>query len=172
MLHIRDLLRIEQPETFSLKNAMRPAAYVPETKDLASLLREFQTSRVHMAIVLDEYGGTAGLVTIEDILEELVGDIADEHDKPPVSPIRWIDSTTAELDARVRVDELNEELDTRLEEDEAYDTVGGYVFSKLGRIPAAGETFEADGVKLEILQAAPRCISRLRIHMLDSSGRK
>ena len=167
VLYAKDLLGVRDAVSFSLKEMMRTVPFVPETKDLASLLREFQADRVHMAIVLDEYGGTAGLVTIEDVLEELVGEITDEHEPPPTPPINRIDTKTAEIDARVRVEEINEALDIALPEDDDYDTVGGYVFSKLGRIPVAGEDFVTDNVKVEILEAEERSISRLRIHVLE-----
>jgi CBS domain containing-hemolysin-like protein len=169
ILHAKDLLRVEDPARFSLKETMRAVTYVPETKDLASLLGEFQANRVHLAIVLDEYGGTAGLLTIEDILEELVGEITDEHEKHAPPPINRLDEKTAEVDARVRVEELNEELEIELPEDEAYDTIGGYVFSKLGRIPIAGERFEAEGVRMEVLEAQERTINRVRIEVLEPS---
>jgi len=165
VLYAKDLLRIEDKEAFDLRQMMRDVPFVPETKDLASLLREFQAQRVHIAIVLDEYGGTAGLVTIEDILEELVGDITDEHEEPPTPSIHQIDERTAEVDARVRVDELNDALDVALPEDEAYDTIGGFVFSRLGRVPAPGETLDHDGVKIEIVDASERAINRVRIRV-------
>lgn len=168
VLYAKDLLRVPEPDAFSLREAMRGVTFIPETKDLASLLREFQASRVHIAIVLDEYGGTAGLVTFEDILEELVGEITDEHEAPPVPPINRIDEDTVDIDARVRVEEINETLEISLPEDEAYDTVGGYVFSKLGRVPAVGETIIENGTRIEILEGEERSISRLRIHRLDS----
>jgi len=168
VLYVKDLLGISDAEAFTLRKTMRNVTFVPETKDLASLLREFQAQRVHIAIVLDEYGGTAGLVTFEDILEELVGEITDEHEKPPAPPIRHIDAKTVDIDARVRVEELNEALDVALPEDEAYDTVGGYVFSKLGRIPVAGEELVEGQVKIEVLEADERSIHRLRVHLLDA----
>ena len=165
VLYAKDLLGISDPAEFSLRQTMRNVTFVPETKDLVSLLREFQTNRVHIAIVLDEYGGTAGLVTIEDILEELVGEITDEHDaEPPAPPIDPIDARTTDVDARLRVEEFNEALDVSLPEDEAYDTVGGYVFSKLGRIPAVGERITEGSFTIEILEARERSINRLRIH--------
>lgn len=165
ILYARDLL-FADPGSFSLRAAMRPVTFVPETKDLASLLREFQSNRIHIAIVLDEYGGTAGLVTFEDILEELIGEIEDEHDEPPVAPILHIDAVTAEVDARLRVDEINEELNLALPEDEAYDTIGGFVFSRLGRIPRPAESFQESGVRIEIVDAEDRVVNRLRIHRL------
>lgn len=169
ILYAKDLLAVTDPAGFSLRQAMRSATFVPETKDLASLLGEFQANRIHMAIVVDEYGGTAGLVTIEDILEELVGEIADEHDDVPLPPIRRVDAKTAEVDARVPVEDLNEEMQVTLPEDESYDTVGGYVFSKLGRVPIAGDSFVEDNVKVEVLQADERRISRLRVQILDET---
>jgi CBS domain containing-hemolysin-like protein len=147
---------------------MREVTFVPETKDLASLLREFQSRRVHIAIVLDEYGGTAGLVTLEDIFEELVGDITDEHEQPEAPSILQIDERTLEIDARTRVDELNEQLpDVHVPEDEAYDTVGGFVFARLGRIPARGESLREDGFQIDVLEADERTVGRLRVHVLQ-----
>ncbi len=169
ILYAKDLVKVEDPTTFSSRRSMRPPYFVPETKDLSSLLREFQANRVHIAIVLDEYGGTAGLVTIEDILEELVGEIADEHDEaPPAPPIAPIDERVADVDARVRVEELNEALHLSLPKGDFYDTVGGYVFSKLGRIPSAGESFLDGDVRIEILQARERAIDRIRVHRVNS----
>ncbi len=167
LLYAKDLLQVDEPAGFTLKEKMREVTFVPETKDLASLLREFQANRVHLAIVLDEYGGTAGLITIEDILEELVGEITDEHDKPPLPPIKRIDARTTDLDARVHVDEANKALDISLPQDESYDTIGGYVFAKLGHIPSVGESFVEDRVKVEILEADDRQVRRLRIHVPD-----
>lgn len=168
MLYAKDLLRTDDVDSFSLRNVMRGVTFVPETKDLASLLREFQANRVHIAIVVDEYGGTAGLVTIEDILEELVGEITDEHDAEPAAPpIQRIDDKTVDVDARIRVEELNEELDIELPEDDAYDTVGGYVFSKLGRIPAVGEEITEGLVKIVITEAQERSVGRLRVHLAN-----
>lgn len=169
ILYAKDLLKVEDPASFSLRRSMRPPYVVPETKDLASLLREFQTHRVHIAIVLDEYGGTAGMVTIEDILEELVGEIADEHDEaPPAPPISSISEHAADVDARVRIEELNEALGLALPEGDYYDTVGGYVLSKLGRIPSAGESFIDGDVSIEILQARERAIDRIRVQRLNA----
>ncbi len=166
IMYAKDLLAVEGPEGFCVRKLMRPVTIVPETKDVASCLREFQANRVHIAIVLDEYGGTAGLITIEDILEELVGEIADEHDEPPPQPIRMLDEHTADIDARVRVDEVNKALDIGLPEDEAYDTVAGFVLSRLGRIPRPGESFLEENVRVEVLDARDRSISRLRIKVL------
>lgn len=167
MLYAKDMLNAEREE-FSTRAVMRPVTFVPETKDLASLLREFQNNRVHIAIVLDEYGGTAGLVTFEDILEELVGEIADEHERPPESSIKRIDPCTYEIDARVRVEEINEDLNMNLPDDDAYDTVGGFVLSKLGRIPAKHEALVEGDIRIEVLDADQRSINRLQITRLEA----
>lgn len=167
VLYAKDLLQVTDAAAFSVQAAMRKAIFIPETKDVASLLREFQLNRIHIAIVLDEYGGTAGLVTIEDILEELVGEIVDEHDELPPPPIQRLDTGAAELDAKVRVEDVNEELGLRLPEDESYDTIGGFVFSKLGRIPTVGESFVEQNVRIEVLQADARRITRLRLQVLE-----
>lgn len=165
VLYTKDLLTVSNPAEFSLRNMMKPIPFVPETKDVASLLREFQSSRIHMAIVLDEYGGTAGLVTIEDILEELVGEIADEHDDPVTAGIQKVNDSLVEVDARVRVESLNASLGTHIPEHESYDTIAGFVFSRLGKIPHAGETVATDGVRIEVLSATDRSITRLRVHV-------
>lgn len=164
VVYAKDLFTVTDPRSFSTRELMRAVPFIPETKDLNSLLRDFQAKRVHIAIVLDEYGGTAGLVTIEDILEEVVGEITDEHEVSPAGPlIVRINDSTVEVDARVRVDEINEELDLALAEDDAYDTVGGYVFSRFGRVPTAGESVAEDKVRIEVLEADERKIKRLRI---------
>lgn len=116
--------------------------------------------------MLDEYGGTAGVVTTTDIYEELVGDIEDEEDEPDEQPdIVKIDENTSEIDARVRVDEFNEEFDLELPDNEGYDTVGGFILSRLGRIPKAGDTLTIDGLQITVLDADERRISRVRVHI-------
>jgi len=142
---------------------MREVYFVPETKPLRALLHEFQNQKLHLAVVLDEDGGTAGLVTLEDILEELVGPIADEYEKTPPESSRKIDETTIEVDARMYVDDLNDEYALDLPEDEDYDTVGGFVFSRLGYIPKAGERFDYDNLTFTIASAEPRRVKRVRI---------
>jgi CBS domain containing-hemolysin-like protein len=163
--YAKDLLYLEHNDAFIAADAMRQALFVPETKNLRDLLHEFQAKKVHMAIVLDEYGGTAGLVTFEDILEELVGEIADEYDVDEVAPNTRIDEHTVDIDARVRVDEINAELDLHLPEEEDYETVGGFVFSTLGRIPTTGERCAHENVEIEVLDAEPRRINRLRLRV-------
>lgn len=148
---------------FKLRDKMRGAYFVPETKPIRTLLHEFQNQKLHIAVLLDEYGGTAGIVTLEDILEELVGEITDEYEKPVPGPIKRIDEETIEVDARTYIDDLNEEFELSLPEDEDYDTVGGFVFSHLGYVPKTGEAFDYENLNFTISFAEARRIKRLRI---------
>ncbi len=140
----------------------REAIFVPESKHADDLLREFQRKKVHMAIVFDEYGGTAGLVTIEDILEEIVGEIQDEYDveeplMEQVNTDEWI------FDAMVRIDDVNEEMDLDLVADNGTETLGGFVFERLGQVPTVGESVQENRVRLEILDIEGRRIKKIRV---------
>lgn len=168
ILYAKDLLQQVGAETTpeNLMDLSRKPFFIPESKPLDDLLREFKARKVHMALVLDEYGGTAGLITIEDILEEIVGDISDEYDIDEEQQIRRISETTAEVDGRLHVDELNDEFDIDLPEDEDYDTVAGFVISQLGRIPHPGESFTENNIEFVVLAADERKISRLRVRRI------
>ena len=185
ILYARDLFRlagrtVQSPghtnghaATFDLATMMRPPMVVPETKPLADLLRDMQLQKIHMAVVLDEYGGTSGVVTIEDILEELVGDIEDEHDYDEAVRVERLGETTAEADARARVENVNRVLGLRLPEEEGFESLGGFVTSAMGRIPRAGEAFEhrpagGRGVRVTVLSALPQKVERLRLELLDA----
>jgi len=148
---------------FKLRDKMRDAYFVPESKPLRSLLHEFQNQKLHIAVVLDEYGGTAGIVTLEDILEELVGEITDEYEETPTEPIKKIDNKTIEADARTYIDDINDQCELNLPEDEDYETIGGFVFSRLGYIPKTGESFDHENLKFTIISAEARSIKRVRI---------
>jgi putative hemolysin len=165
LIYAKDLLDQvgKTDDDFNLRDKMRKAYFVPETKPLRALLHEFQNQKLHIAVVLDEYGGTAGIVTIEDILEELVGEIVDEYEEAPPAAIKKLSETTIEADARMYIDDLNEEFKLKLPEDEDYDTLGGFVFSHLGYIPKTGETFDYEDVKFMITAAEARRIKRVRI---------
>ena len=169
LVYAKDLLAEigKDPADFRLRDKMRKAYFVPETKPLRDLLREFQNQKLHIAVVLDEYGGTAGIVTIEDILEELVGEIVDEYEETPSQELKKIDETTVEIDARMHIDDLNEEFDISLPEEEDYDTVGGFVFSHLGYIPKTGETFEHKSLSFTITAAETRRIIRIKIQKIQ-----
>lgn len=168
ILYARDLLKFLGQATlrFDIRSAMRGAYFVPESKPLRDLLHDFRVQKVHLAIVLDEYGGTSGLVTIEDILEELVGDISDEHEPIEPAMFKRLSESTAEADARIYVDELNRLMGLNLPEDAGYDTLGGFVSTTLGKIPEAGTVFEQDGVRFTVLEAEPQKVSRVRVELI------
>jgi CBS domain containing-hemolysin-like protein len=172
ILYARDLLKHLglPPEKFDIRSAIRPAFYVPETKPLRDLLRDFRQKKIHLAIVLDEYGGTAGLVTIEDVLEELVGDISDEHEPHEAPLIKRLSNTLIEADARVRLEELNLALGLNLPEDAGYETLGGFISNTLGRIPQAGSQFDQPGMHFTILDAEPQKVNRVRIELLPQTA--
>ena len=166
ILYAKDLLRIiaaggPRPR---LRDIMRPALFVPESQAVDDLLNELQRRRVHMAIVLDEYGGTAGLVTIEDLLEEIVGEIQDEFDEEePMKVI--VREGEAILDGRADIDEMGELVDPalELEDDEEYDTVGGFVYHRIGRVPVVGDTVAVDPFKITVIKVIGRRVGKVRV---------
>lgn len=169
IVYAKDLL-VEigrDPGQFCLRDRMREAYFVPETKPLRALLHEFQNQKLHLAVVLDEYGGTAGIVTLEDIIEELVGEIADEYEETPPASVKQVDENTIEVDARTYVDDLNDEYELNLPEDEDYDTLGGFVFSRLGYVPKTGERFDHKNLQFTIASAEPRRINRITIRKMS-----
>jgi len=160
ILYARDLLALMDSgvAATAVGELMRPGYYVPETKRISELLREMQANQVHMAIVVDEFGGTAGLVTIEDIIEELVGEIADEFDEAEVLVTAVEDGFL--VDARLPVDDLGELFDVEFP-DEEWDTVGGLVLALAGRVPREGEQFEHDGVMFTADRVQGRRVARV-----------
>ncbi len=177
-IHVKDLFNyIDNNEIFSLKIVMREILFVPPSMRIVDLLLKMRVSGCHMAIVVDEYGGTDGLVTMEDLFEEIVGEIQDEHDEnEPQALFRWVNENMLEIDARASIEEVEEVLAQKLrttsEEDEDFDTVGGYVFSALGRVPAKGEVVVRHdlGLKIEVASADPRRIHKLRIVRLPKAA--
>lgn len=151
---------------------LRKPHFVPETKPIDLLLQEFQQTRNHMAVVLDEYGGVSGLVTMEDVLEEIVGEIVDEYDEDLVEGIRQLDDGLCEALGKVHIDELNEKLGLELPEEDDFDTIAGFVFSRLGHIPVVGEELLAGNVRITVLEATRRRIERVRIEILDRPRRE
>jgi magnesium and cobalt transporter len=148
--------------SFDIREVLRPAAFVPESKRLNVLLKEFRVSRNHMAIVVDEYGGVSGLVTIEDVIEEIVGEIADEYDTDEDQTIRREGDRQFVVLALTRVQEFNEFFGTRFS-DEEYDTIGGLVMHQFGRLPRRGEAVTMDGLEFKVLRADRRRIDQLRV---------
>ncbi len=168
-LHIKDLFfGLIDAQVIDPKALRRNVLFVPSSMKIIDLLLKMRLSSCHMAIVVDEYGGTDGLVTMEDLFEEIVGEIQDEHDEDEELPAwQWISDKALEADARMTVDDLGHELQLDLGQeqgDEDYDTLGGLIFAHLGRIPAKGEVVDyAHGIKLEILSADPRRIKKVRV---------
>lgn len=160
---VKDLIqRTDSPSGAQpVSSLMRPAAFVPETKRVADLLREFRQLRLQLAMVVDEYGGTAGLVTVEDVVEELVGEIRDEYDLE-AEPVVQESEHSFVFSGRVAIDQLTERLGLEIDEGD-FETVGGYVLARVGRVPAPGESFEADGLEVEILEAERRRIHKVRV---------
>jgi magnesium and cobalt transporter len=164
ILLAKDLLRIAAADgaDFDIKEFMRPPVFVPESKRLNVLLREMRRSRVHMAIVADEYGGIAGLVTIEDVIEQIVGDIDDEHDIDEEQNIRKDGERQYIVRGQTPIDEFNEYFETELSDDE-FDTVAGLVMKQLGRLPRRGETLQLADCELKVLRFDRRRIDTLRL---------
>ncbi len=166
IVFVKDLIQLTGApgEAQAIAELVRPAAFVPETKRVPEMLKEFQRKQVQMAIVVDEYGGTAGLVTLEDLLEEIVGEIRDEYDVE-TEPVTEEGDGSYVFSAKVNIDEVRERLDVDIEAD-GFETVGGYVLARVGRVPSIGETFEFDGMSIEVLDAERRRIHRVRFRKL------
>ena len=168
LVYAKDLLpileqgKIEEPIT----EIARTPHFIPESKKVDDLLHEFQQSKVHVAIVVDEYGGTAGLVTIEDLLEEIVGEIEDEYDAEE-SKVERVSYSEAVMNAKVRIDEVKDIFGVDIE-GEDYDTVGGFVFSRLGRIPVVADVIEIDGIKIEVLTTVGRRVKEVKISKISN----
>jgi CBS domain containing-hemolysin-like protein len=168
MVHIKDifLASVDPSRDRSLDALMREPLFVPESMGVIELLARMRTERVHLGIVVDEFGGTEGLVTIEDVVEEIVGDIEDEHDDAEAAMLTMLDDGVWEADARIELEELAETVDKRLSSDEdEVDTLGGLVFLIAGHIPARGECVtHPSGWRLEAVDSDPRRIIRVRLH--------
>jgi CBS domain containing-hemolysin-like protein len=167
VVHAKDLMRAERDghEERQVSELARPAHFVPETKRVAELLKEMQQQRFHLAVVVDEYGGTAGLVTLEDIIEELLGEIVDEFDveDPMIEPLPGGDYR---VNARMPLDEVNDLLNAQFPEGD-WDTIGGLLLSQMGHVPTEGETVVVDGWELTALRVQGRRIGRVRLHSVD-----
>ena len=163
ILLAKDLLRLCTGEEVNLREQLRPAVFIPESKRLNVLLREFRASRNHIAIVVDEYGGVAGLVTIEDVLEQIVGDIEDEFDYDEAEDnILQFDSRAFRVKAQTEIGDFNLAIGTNFTDDE-FDTVGGVVTHAFGRVPKRGESVEISGLRFQVLRADSRRIHSLRV---------
>ncbi len=163
IVYAKDLLRcVTEGKRPALSDIARPPYFIPESKRVDELLTELRQSKVHIAMIVDEYGGTAGLVTIEDLLEEIVGEIQDEYDREE-APIERVNESEAILDARVSIDALAELFGFELDaEQQEYDTIGGFVYHHLGRVPIAGDEVHVDGLTLRVLSVLGRRIKKVR----------
>ncbi|MBS92834.1 MAG: magnesium/cobalt efflux protein [Chromatiales bacterium] len=164
ILLAKDVLRffVESPgKTLDVTGFLRPATFIPESKRLDTLLQEFRSGRNHMAIVVDEYGGTSGLLTIEDVLEEIVGEIDDEHD-PQEAELIQEQGSHWNVMALTRIDEFNEYFSCNLDDDD-YETIGGLIMREFGRLPRRGESIRRDGFEFTVVQADRRRIHRLEV---------
>lgn len=168
IVHVRDLLRfaLESAEGIKVGDVMREAYFIPETKRVDELLRDLQRQRVHMAIVVDEFGGTAGIVTIEDVLEEIVGEIQDEYDvEAPL--VERVSAEEAIVDGRISLEEIADIFGVSLEDEET-STIGGLVQTHLGRIPQAGESVAVDGLEVTVLEVDGNRVRKLRVRRIPA----
>ena len=170
LVNVKDLLLALTGgvEDFKLEKVLRPIRYTPQSKKVDELLHQMQTEKVHMMVVLDEYGGTAGVVTLEDLLEEIVGEIRDEYDAAEEEPVVMVSDCEAVVDARFSMAELNEMLKLGLEESEDYDSVGGYVYATLGEVPETGATFESGQVQWTVEKVKERRIEKVRLRSKEA----
>ena len=171
VLHVRDLFTAIHDRGLAdvkLEGLLRPAYIVPETKDLASLLAEFRRTKNHFAVVVDEYGAMAGVCTLEDLIEEIVGEIEDEFDVPEEA-IEQVDDETWRLDGRFPIDEFNERFGTALPEED-YHTVAGFVFGQLGRAPEPGDDVAYDGLRFDVLEVEGNRIERLAVTFVERAA--
>jgi magnesium and cobalt transporter len=164
----KDVLKqfVEDRDSFSLEPLLRPAAFIPESKRLNTLLAEFREGRNHMAIVVDEYGGVSGLATIEDVLEQIVGEIDDEHDQVEAAPIQQ-EAGRHVVSALTRIEEFNDFFRAHLS-DADYDTIGGLVMHELGRLPRRGEQLDYGGFRFKVLRGDRRRLHTLEVTRLPS----
>jgi CBS domain containing-hemolysin-like protein len=176
VLYAKDLFarmtEVQSRLLVSPRDLVRPALFVPESKNAYDLLEEMRAQRTHFAIVLDEYGGVAGVVSLEDLLEELVGPIDDEHDVPTATDlVRELGGSRFDVDATLELEELNERLGLELPTDAEYQTVGGLVFHELGRLPAKGESVNVAGVAFTVREVSDHTIRRLLVDLVPEGAR-
>lgn len=170
LLYAKDLLKLwgSDPQSFSIREILRPPYFIPESKNLEQLLQDFKRKRIHLAIVIDEYGGTSGLITIEDLLEQIVGDIQDEYDREE-SLLAINPDGSITVDGRLPVEKLEEHFDIEIERDN-FDSVGGLAFHLTGKIPAIGDSIEGAGLYLKIVDADLRRVKKIVITRISNAS--
>lgn len=170
ILHAKDLLRVcscGQDKDFNIKDLLNPATFISESKPITELLREFQLKKIHMAIVVDEFGGVRGLVTLEDVIEEIVGEIDDEHDDAE-SELRVVDERTVIVDAKIDIEDVEAHFRLTLPEG-PYESVGGFIIHRLGKVPPSGVMVHENGLAFKVLGADQRRIKTVRIVRVDEA---
>jgi CBS domain containing-hemolysin-like protein len=177
VLYVKDLLRVWQehqlmqergliPRPFAIRSLLREIVVVPETKPISQLLQEFQMRRRHIALVVDEFGSTVGLVTVEDVLEQIVGEIEDEYDWESPPGLR-VGERTLVLDARINIRDLENQYDIELPRDEGFETLAGFVLSRIGRIPKGGEEFLYEDHRFTVLEVDNHRVTRVKLERLE-----
>jgi CBS domain containing-hemolysin-like protein len=174
VVYSKDLLRHwgRDPKTFRVREVVRTPLFVPDSKRVKDLLDEFRRNRVHIAIVVDEYGATAGIVTIEDLIEEIIGEIKDEYDAAEEDPIKRLEDGTFSVDPRVNLADLEDAVKAPLPAEAPtadFDTVGGLIFHLAGRVPRPGETVRAGAYEFTVERASERRLGRVRVRILDAA---
>ncbi len=169
ILYAKDLMILAKKGTtdIPIKNILREAYFVPDTKSIVEILDEFRSKQVHMAIVLDEYGGTVGLATIEDLIEEIIGEIKDEYDLHEEDEIEKIDESKYIVDARINIEDLNKELELNIPESEDYESLGGYVLDILGRVAEVEDVVQSEGLKMKVLEVDKMRVVKILIEISE-----
>lgn len=169
ILYVKDLMTLAKEGTTNipLKNILREAYFVPDTKSIVEILDEFRNKQVHMAVVLDEYGGTVGLATIEDLIEEIIGEIKDEYDLHEEDEIEKISESKYRVDARINIEDLNKELELNIPESEDYESLGGYVLDVLGRVAEVEDIVELEGLKMKVLEVEKMRVVKILIEISE-----
>jgi putative hemolysin len=169
ILYVKDLMILAKKGTtdIPIKNVLREAYFVPDTKSIVEILNEFRSKQVHMAIVLDEYGGTVGLATIEDLIEEIIGEIKDEYDLHEEDEIEKIGESKYRVDARINIEDLNKELGLNIPESEDYESLGGYILDILGRVAEVEDVVELEGIKMKVLEIDKMRVVKILIEISE-----
>lgn len=174
IIHAKDLLKLffePQKQDQSIEEMMRLPLFIPETKNVQSMLLEFQSKKVHLAIAIDEYGGTSGLITFEDVLEEIVGEIEDEYDTPKPSEIQFLEDESCLVSGRTSLEDLREQLGIEINS-EFVETIGGYLTEQAGRVPQEGESFYVNGYTFRIKEADNKQVLWISLYPIPASMKK
>ena len=169
ILYVKDLMSLAKKgnTNIPIKNVLREAYFVPDTKSIVEILDEFRTKQVHMAIILDEYGGTVGVLTIEDLIEEIIGEIKDEYDLHEEDEVEKVGESKYKVDARINIEDLNKELEIGIPESEDYESLGGYILDILGRVAEVDDIVSLDGVTMKVLEVDKTRVVKILIEISE-----